>query len=356
MKITRVEFIKVRVPWREDVRDEMEKRVEWAKGGVQRYIYKVYTDDGLIGYADGPPSNVWQQLVGRSPFDFILDDSYWPLQIALYDLMGKALGLPVYRMFGPTYRLSIPVAYWSHSLSPQVLAKEVEFSVSHGFTVHKVKARPWLNIVEQIDSMAKVAPNGYQFIVDPNCTLWTASKALKVARQLEKYEILCLESPIPQQDVTGYKALRARIDIPLAIHLGGGSGSEWIPSPTLAVENGMCDYFVIEEPGAEATIRLAHVADAAVGYASMEGVKVGGKPYFVEFVGLGFTDVFGLHLAAALKNATLPSITFVFSQCLYEDDMILEQLTVKDGYTDVPKKPGLGVELDEEALRRYKVD
>jgi len=60
-------------------------------------------------------------------------------------------------------------------------------------------------------------------------------------------------------------------------------------------------------------------------------------------------------MAAAMKTAILPSVTFVFSQFLLEDDLIEDPLKFEDGEAEVPKGPGLGVTLDERALEKYRV-
>jgi len=353
VRIKDVQVFEVDVPWAERIRGKMAR----AGMGTGRYVYRVRTDDGLVGLGEGGDArSVIPSLLGRNPFDFILDDTLGPLQPAVYDLMGKALGIPVHKLFGPVYRERVPVAYWSHCLPPGDLAKEAEVAAENGFQVHKVKARPWFDIVEQVDAVSKAAPEGYQFVVDANCTFWLPSRAVSIARRLEKYNILCLESPIPQQDVNGYVAIRSKTGIPLAMHMGGGSGAVWTPHPFTAIERGMCDYFVVEEDGAAATLRCGAIAEVAIGSASASGgFTVGGMPLFIEVVGLGITEAFGLHLAAAIKNATLPSITLVHSQLLREDDLIKEPLKVKEGHADLPKGPGLGVELDERALEKYRV-
>lgn len=343
MKITDVEAFEVDVPWNKRVKEYMLK-LGWVS--TRRFIYKVHTDEGITGLGDGGDAReLAKKLIGRNPFEFILDDTCGPLQPAVYDIMGKALGLPVCKLFGPMYRDKVPVLYWSGCISPEALAREAEVALSNGFTVHKMKARPWFDPVEQVDAMSKVVPSDFSIVVDANCSFWLPSKAVKVGRKLERYNVFCLESPIPQTDVEGYITIRNKVDIPVAMHMGAGSGT--ILSPATVIEKGMCDYFVIEEPGAAGTLKLASIAENA-------GPE-GGRPLFVEFVGSGIMETFGLHVAAAIKNATLPSCTLVFSQYLFEDDLLVEGIRVKDGCAELPKGPGLGVTLDEAALKRYLV-
>ncbi|MCD6529529.1 mandelate racemase/muconate lactonizing enzyme family protein [Candidatus Bathyarchaeota archaeon] len=355
MEITRVEVFEVKVPWVERLREHMGK-AGMPPEGAHRFVYKIYTDDGLIGYADGPDARgLIPKIVGHSPFEFMLDDSLWPLQVGLYDLMGKALGLPVCKLFGPVYREIVNVAYWSHCFPPEVLADEARRAAEAGFKVHKIKIRPARDPVEQVKAIYEAVPE-MQVIADANCTLWLVSKAVKVAKALERYNVFCMESPLPQQDIEGYRELKGKTVIPLAMHMGWGSGSEWTPNPMTAIERRMVDYFVVEEHGARAMLKSGILAETAVGKASASGgYMVEGMPLWIEVVGLGPMEAFGIHLAAAMKTAILPSITHVFSQHLYEDDLIIEEFKFKEGEVEVPKGPGLGITVDEEALEKYRV-
>jgi L-alanine-DL-glutamate epimerase-like enolase superfamily enzyme len=355
LKITKIEVFEVNMPWVERLREHMSNAGMLA-GGIRTFVYKVYADNGLVGVADGPDvRHLIPKIIGRSPFEFILDDSIWPLQVAIYDLMGKALDLPVCKLFGPVYRSKVGVAYWSHCFPPEVLASEAIYAAKNGFKVHKIKIRPARDPVKQVEAMFQSAPD-IQVIADANCTLWLPSRAVKVAKALERYNVFCLESPIPQQNIEGYLEIKSKTIIPLAMHMGFGSGSDWTPNPMTAIERRMVDYFVVEENGAGAMLRCDALAQTAIGRATASGgYEIQGMPLFIEVVGLGPTETFGLHLAAAMKMAFLPSITFVFSRFLCEDDLIEETLEVKDGEVKVPKGPGLGVTLDEKALEKYRV-
>jgi len=355
LRITDVEVFEVNVPWAERVREHMSK-AGMSSNGIHTFIYKVYTDNGLVGIADGPDArHLIPKIIGHNPFEFILDDSIWPLQIAIYDLMGKALNLPVCKLFGPVYRNRVNVAYWSHCFSPETLAGEAIYAAENGFKVHKIKIRPARDPVEQVKAIFQSTPD-IQVIADANCTLWLPSRAVKVAKALERYNVFCLESPIPQQNIDGYLEIKSKTVIPLAMHMGLGSGSDWTPNPMTAIERRMVDYFVVEEFGAGITLKSGIIAEMAIGRATASGgYEVQGMPLWIEVVGLGPMEIFGLHMAAAMKMAVLPSITFVFSHFLYKDDLIEENLEVKDGEVRVPEGPGLGVTLDERALERYRV-
>ena len=91
-------------------------------GPTKRTIYVVHTNRGLIGLGEGhapEPKEVVQKYVGTNPFDWIGDETSLGLGMAMYDLMGKAAEVPVYKLFGPKYRSWVPAAAWTVSTHPK---------------------------------------------------------------------------------------------------------------------------------------------------------------------------------------------------------------------------------------------
>lgn len=350
MKITKVETIDFDIPWREPLK----KAMEWCGGqGRRGRIHKVYTDEGIVGLCDNPMdvSSIVPKIIGRDPLDFILDDSVWPLQEAIYDIIAQKLEVPIYKILGHKCRDKVPACYWVHHFPPEVLAKEAELAVEGGFKVIKFKSRPYYDAVDQVKAIADAAPE-LGIIPDANGSWWLPSKATRIVRKIEKYNIFCIESPLPQADVTGYLKLRERIDVPIAIHMG-------IPDPVTAISSGMCDYFVIEEPGVKKTLQYAAIAENASAYQTSsgnygKGFRIGGRPVWLEGFGrTAIAEAFQIHLAAVVDMATLPGPFFIHR--LREHPLVEDPLQVKDGMVEVPEKPGLGVTLDEKALEKYRV-
>ena len=338
MKITRIEIIRVEVPYLERVREYL--RQGWQRDRTpvtQTCIYKVYTDEGAVGYGEGPEDleDRVQTYIGRNPFEFVLDDRAGPLQIAFYDLMGKFLGLPVYRLFGPKQRDRVLTAYWSHCYPPEILGQEAKLAWETGFTMHKIKARPFQDPVTQVAAMVEEVPSDYRIIIDANGTFGLPTDALRVARKLERYpHVWALEAPIPQEHIEGYRFLKSKLDYPIAIHSNR-------PPQMKAIQSGMCDYFVLEYEGAGNVLKQAAVAEAA------EGMQL----WVENGLHSGLSAMFQVHQAAAIPNVLL-CITLAF---LMEDDLIVDPLVVQEGHMEVPEKPGLGVDLDEDAVARYRV-
>jgi hypothetical protein len=141
------------------------------------------------------------------------------------------------------------------------------------------------------------------------------------------------ESPIMQRDVEGLRQLRAKTTRPIALHFGNP------PFPTV-VRDETCDGFVIGGG-------VARVLEQGTLAAAFD------KPFWLQMVGTGLTTALSLHLGAVLPFAQWPAVN-----CLniYADDLLVEPLTIRGGYARVPEGPGLGVEVDEAALARFRME
>ena len=164
MRITKIDRIDIDMPYQEQVVEHLRKG--WGFGNratdeefasqrerfeqefrgsrpprVRTALYLVHTDDGLTGLGEGAALDA-DQLAGyegRSPFEYINDDGPGPLQIAFYDLMGQAVGLPLARLLGPA-RDTAPLAWWSHCFPPEVLRAEAERALAAGLPRPQVQA------------------------------------------------------------------------------------------------------------------------------------------------------------------------------------------------------------------------
>lgn len=307
-------------------------------------IIRLTTDAGVIGYGETLPHYTWGRVSdeaiarvnGANPADFLGVDSLGSgLQMAVYDVVGKALGVPAYRLFNlPRVREYCPVAWWNTKMPPEVLAEEAKEAAAQGYTAHKFKARPWFDVYSQVDAISAVTPPHYHLDLDWNNMLLNVGNATPVLTELDKRERVAIyESPIMQHDVEGHRQLRRKTTRPLALHFGTP------PFPTV-VRDEVCDGFVVS--GGVATILREGALAAAFE-----------KPFWLQMVGTGLMTALSLHLGAVLPFAQWPAIT-----CLnnYTDDLIVEPIKVIGGYAKVPDAPGLGVEVDEEALTRLRME
>lgn len=311
--------------------------------GVSEIIRLVTDESSIVGYGETLLHYSWgkvsdetvKRVKGQPLAEFLGDDTLGPgLQMAVYDAVGKALGVPVHKLFNvPRAREWCPIAWWNTEMPPEALAEEAKEAVAQGYTSHKFKARPWLDVYAQVEQISAVTPPYYRLDLDWNNHLLNAGNAAPVLTRLDQYERVAIyESPIFQRDFEGQRLLRSKTTHPIALHFGDP------PFPT-AIREEVCDGFVVGG-GVASVLRQGALA------AAFE------KPFWLQLVGTGLTTALALHLGAALPFAQWPAVT-----CLnnYADDLLVEPLVMKGGYMRVPEAPGLGIEIDEAALTRYRM-
>jgi len=334
MKITKIETFKVAVPYVPAIRKY--RPTEHTDRPI--LLIKVHTDEGIVGIGEGGRGGNVDHLIddwiGKDPMAMNLQTTSAPFQHALYDIVGKARNLPAYKLMGDCYHDEVPVGYWSCYMEPKDTGKEAEIAAQMGYTNHKLKARPW-DIVQQAEEITKAAGPNYSITVDPNDMFETVEQSVRLAKELKPYNILCFEDPIAKNDFSGFREIRSQIDIPVAPHLGNSA------SVLEAIKAEAADMFNIGG-NVDGVLRCTAVADAA------------GMQVWLQVAGLslGIAAAFATHIGAVVKNATLPADTLHF---LKEDDLIGGALAPKNGHIKVPQTPGLGIELDEDALEKYRV-
>ena len=356
MKIKDIEVIKVAIPYVERIREHLCAAVRPGEpegtGSAEMFVYRVYTDENLVGIGEGwvgLTDNQIKGYIGKSPFDFILSDDVGQLAIAFYDLMGKAIGEPVHKFFGSKLRDEIPMCYWSQCYPPEVLAKDAQYAVKRGFKFHKIKARKFRDPIEQFEAIANVTPSDYRIIVDANETFETPSNTLRLVEKYKKYNRLwALEEPIPRWNLKEYEVLKQKLRYPLATHLeitrvySRGKTYEENSAEKTLLQTSACDIFVYQ------TTLLGRSMQYVTGIA-----KATGKSIWMEN-GLysGISAVFQAHQALTVPNLEL-CITLV---PILEDDLIVEPIKIKEGCMQVPEAPGLGIQLDDKAIKKYSVN
>jgi L-alanine-DL-glutamate epimerase-like enolase superfamily enzyme len=221
--------------------------------------------------------------------------------------------------------------------SAEDAAKEAEEAAKRGFKAIKMKGWNAEKDVERIKAVAEAAGPDVQVRIDANTGWARPSDVVKLARQLEGYSIESFESPMPQWNLDAYAMVRQQIDIPIMLHLSQ-------PFEVInAIKKEACDCINF---GEVASFRLVRIAAAIAETASIP-MELGSGYDF------GIGDSATAHIAAATRNVTLPCD--LIGNFLHNDDLIVEPITVKDGCIELSEKPGLGIELDEEAVEKYAV-
>ena len=153
MKITKIDII----PIRPRLASRYRGREVRFQGVEHRTVYKLQTDNGLVGYGDhrlgGLPRAAVEPLIGRDPFDFINNTLDPGLGGALYDLMGKYLEVPAYKLMGQKVRDAVSVAAWTAQSSPAEFAGEIERAAAQGYRRRAGLALPDEGEVEGDESL-----------------------------------------------------------------------------------------------------------------------------------------------------------------------------------------------------------
>ncbi len=342
MKVTNIERILVDVPFTPRQQEITTTSVSTVYNWSLLELCKVTTDTGHIGWGETVIHYTYsrvsegsiERVLGQSPALYMNDDSLGAgLQMALFDVVGKILEVPVYRLLGTQCREEVPISWWSIDSSPENWAAEAADAVENGYTSFKNKPRPWWDIVKQVEAIAEVVPADFKLDLDPNSSLRDAETAIPILQKLDAHpNVAIFESPIPQGDVEGNKEIVENIDCQIAMHFGS-------PPYTTCIREHVCDGFVIGG-GKSRTMYDGYLSAAA------------DMPFWLQIVGNGLTTTWAAHLGSVLTHATWPAITCLN---LYSDHLLTNPVQVKDGCHAVPDEPGLGVEVNEAAIEKYCV-
>mgnify|MGYP004702213437 CR=1 FL=1 len=350
LTITRVDLFRVVVPMKADSTTDPETAESSRFDLVPKIILKVHTDSGIVGIGETGRGEDYAAvernaafLRGKNLFDFNLTRldlperaGYAAFEMALYDGAGKAFGWPVFKLLGGLAQRRVLVGYWTGRRTPAGIRRVAERAVAGKFTSIKTKCAQGDPVVECAEILAQAAP-GIKYIVDPNTRYRSYAAFLPVAKALDAIgNCLVFEDPFSKNDFEGYRNLRREVKTHVAMHLGD-------PRTMIrAIKEDACSVFNTGgNPGMSSFVANSYLAGAA-------GIPV----WHGSGNDCGIVDASYLHSCAASPNCTIPSDILSF---LREDDLIVEPIEIRDSYAIVSDRPGLGVELDEEAVRRYRV-
>jgi L-alanine-DL-glutamate epimerase-like enolase superfamily enzyme len=302
--------------------------------GQARGIY-VLKAGGLEGYGEtwglAPARDRLAPYVGKDVFECIAQADSMPVNMAALDLLGKHLGVPVWKLLGRKMRSWAPVSAWTISQPPAAMAEEVRQAAKAGHRWLKYHVSMLQNAVAQTAAMAKAAPEGFRVHYDFNADS-NADAVYPVLRDLEPFAVAgCIEDPIAIAEHEAWRVLRGKCRLPILFHHN--------PEPTeAALLAKVCDGFVASRWPTSITRRLAALAEST------------NTPFVLQLPGGALSQAFMAQQAAVFKMASLPSVTV---SNLWTDDVTVESFPVVGGSIEVTDRPGLGVTLDREKLGRF---
>ncbi|MEM7370252.1 MAG: mandelate racemase/muconate lactonizing enzyme family protein [Bacteroidota bacterium] len=373
MKISRIEtYI---------LKDQLEQEFyfsQWAYSERKICIVKITTDSGLTGWGEGyGPADVLEAgiqllkpiLLGRDPleqetlwFDMyrktldyarrgILVASISALDIALWDLKGKILDLPVSTLLGGRHRSRVmPYAtglYFSQTdhLTDELVDEAREY-VAQGFQAIKMKVGLGINKdVAHVKAVREAIGDSVKLMVDSNHA-YSLREAVELSRKIEQYDIGWFEEPISPEQYQQYQELRTKTSIPIA----GGECEYLRYGHHQLLQQHCVDILQVDICSAGGLTEAKRIASLA-------------STYGVEIVPHSWGTGIALHTAIHFISNLEPLPGRLFSpDCFLEYDRtenaLRERLTspsirMKDGFIEVPQKPGLGIEVHEEALEEF---
>lgn len=373
MKIVAIEAFDLVIP------HKVECRPPWAPGRVETSrdftLVIVRTDEGISGYGGGNGHHsarirkaVTPFLVGENPF-FIekharhLENAgnLWFVELALWDIVGKAANMPLYQLWGAA-RDRVPAYASTAELgTPAERAEQALRYVEEGFRAMKLRfhSETLQEDLKYIDAVLDAVGDRLQVMVDANqATLslpsphpgprWDYRRALQTARELEDRGAVWLEEPLGRWDYEGLARLTASTDI----YIAGGEANRALHEFRHMIEAGAYD---ILQPDVTMTASVSQVLKVK---ALCEAFNRHFMPHHgVSALGMAAT----VHIACTYPGWIL--IEYMYDppyrdvetyQCL--GGIVTTPMRIdRDGFIAPPDGPGLGVEIDEGAIGRYAV-
>lgn len=377
MKITDVEVIVLRHPLSRPFGFS-----QWWFEARTCCLVRVATDAGLVGWGEcyGPPEPikavidaVYAPLIlrGADPFD---NEVLWErmynrmrdygqkgvavaaiagVDIALWDLKGKAVGLPVCKLLGGVFRDRVQAyatgMYFTETDDlPAALAAEAAGYVAQGFRAVKLKVGLGLAADRaNVRAVRAAIGDDVTLLADANHA-YDPKEAIRLGRVLEEHGVYWFEEPVPPEDIAGYVEVKAALD--LAVAGGESEYTRWgfrellgrravdIVQPDTCGAGGLTECKRIMALAAAHGIQYTpHVWGSAVGLAA------------------------SLHLAATVPDnpPSLHPTPLLFeldrTENYFREQLALTPIVQRAGVIAVPTGPGLGIEIDQHVLERYRV-
>ncbi len=340
---------------------------------ARMHVVEIQTGEGITGIGSGGVPVRWDVagrfLVGQDPFKVeqhvynlrsmaFFTGRVWPIEIALWDIIGKACGQPIYKLLGSG---SDKLRAYASSGECRPTAARVEAAqqkVAEGFRAMKIRfhSDDWRDDVKTLEAVRKAVGDKIDIMVDGNWGWrippdqqrhrWDLRTAIAAAKAMEEYGVYWLEEPLDAYDYEGLAELRRHLT---TLRLAGGELNRGPEEIKTYLEKGCFDVY---QPDCTMIGGISTTRKIAA---------------MVESHGLVFTPhtwtngigmMANLHAAAAVR--IVPYIEFPYDPPNWlpadRDFLFAEPITIDaDGYIPMPQKPGLGVEIDEEAAKRWEV-
>lgn len=324
---------------------------------LPKLIVQMSLDNGTVGYGEFLRDHnrqlvieIAQNLIGQSVENLCLQQlpislcrEYDGFECVIWDAVAKLRGIPMHEMLGGALQDKIKVSAWSSHRTLDEVGPWVRQYQDLGYTHIKFKADLEDDVVGMCARIKEQAPD-MKIIFDPNQRFENLGEAKKIIRGLERIgNVSILEDPIPIWMLQDYKVLREFTDIKIIRHIS--LPYIWQGQRQHDVINALIHHAVDGfnfNGGLSGFHRLAQVAHCANMYF-----------WHGSEVDLGILEALYVHQIAATANGIWPSD--IFGRLIRSHDLLKEPLQIKPPYVEIPTGPGLGIELDMDAVEKYRI-
>lgn len=370
LKITRIETIPVQI----SINPERAIRSSLGAHTVSQFlIVKIHTDAGITGLGEVSCTAIWSgedqvtaahfireylapALEGEDPTQI----ERWParsrkclagnpftkagIEMALWDIAGKAAGMPLYKLWGGAAREFVPTKFSISGLEPAKAAGLASWAVEKGFRAMKVKVGMDPDgDVARVRAVREAIGPGVRLGVDANGG-WAPRVAIQTIRRMYEFGIYFAEQPVAPVDPMWMADVRAHVDIPIM----ADESVNTVQDAMGLARCGAADVFSLyvgKGGGVGMARKIASVAEAA-GLACTVGSNLE----------MGVASAAMIHLAMSTPAIAAEEFPCdILGPFFYEGDVLAEPLPIEAGRAAPFERPGLGVELDEEKVERYRV-
>jgi len=318
---------------------------------------KVYTDEGIIGLGEGSgwprvvetaindlkpivigedPMNIeriWQKMLvstmGAGMTGTPGSGSMNAIDMALWDIKGKALNTPVWNLLGGKVRERIRA--YGHAGTPERALELKE----RGLTA--VKTGGVHRTVEKVDGIRKAVGDQMDIMVDAHGPPWFTTKdAIIIGKALEPYKLLFYEDPVPPDNIEALQRVQDNVDIPIA----AGERHSHIWGVRQLIEREIVDVVQPDTGRIGGISQMMKIAAMAEAHYITVAPHSGSLGPIAEYA--------AIHVLAAIPNALI--LERVHDDVPVRYEMTLPHIQTIDGHIEVPDRPGLGVDIDEDVV------
>ncbi len=333
---------------------------------------KVYTDAGVDGVGEatleykekallGAVEHIKEYLIGKNPLEIekhahdIYRDAYWrggpvlmsalsAVETALWDILGKTLGVPVYQLLGGKYHDQVRIyvnGWFAGAKTPEEFAQKAKIAVERGVTAMKWDpfGKSFMNISNQelstaldcIGAVRDAVGNKVDLLIEGHGR-FNVTTGIKIAQELAQFKPMFFEEPVPPDSIDALKAVREKSLVAISAGERLYSRHDYMP----LFEKRAADYVQPDISHAGGIMELKKIAAMA-------------ETYYIPFAPHNpsgpVANAATLQLAACCPNFCILEI--MYSDVEWRKDVTNESLSYQNGYLTIPDRPGLGIEINE---------